>query len=55
MWKKVDIEENLTGYDVETIGQVVYDCLIDAGYSPSDIDDIHWDLTVEFYDDPDTD
>ena len=52
MWKKVDIEENLTGYDVDTIGQVVYDCLIDAGYSPSDI---NWNLTVEFYDDPDTD
>ena len=52
MCKKVDIEENLTGYDVDTIGQVVYDCLIDAGYSPSEI---NWDLTVEFYDDPDID
>jgi len=52
MWKKIDIEENLTGYDVDTIGQVIYDCLIDAGYSPSDI---NWDLTVEFYDDPDID
>ena len=52
MWKKIDIAENLTGYDVDTIGQVVYDCLIDAGYSPSDI---NWELTVEFYDDPDID
>jgi hypothetical protein len=52
MFKKIDIYENLTGYDVDTIGHMVYDCLIDAGYSPSDI---NWELTVEFYDDPDID
>lgn len=52
MWKKIDICDDLTGYDVETIRNLVYDCLIDGGYSPSVI---NWDLTVEFYDDPDID
>jgi hypothetical protein len=48
-WKRFDPIECLTVGERDAISEIIYDNLIDAGYSPSDI---NWDLTVEFYDDP---
>jgi hypothetical protein len=48
-WKRFDPIECLTVGERDAIAEIIYDNLIDAGYSPSDI---NWDLTVEFYDDP---
>ena len=48
-WKTFDSTECLTAAETDAISEIIYDSLIDAGYSPSDI---NWYLTVEFYDDP---
>lgn len=46
-WKQIEI--GLTVGERDAIAEIIYDNLIDAGYAPSDI---NWDITVEFYDDP---
>jgi hypothetical protein len=46
-WKQIDID--LTVGERDAISEIIYDNLIEAGYSPTDI---NWDITVEFYDDP---
>jgi hypothetical protein len=48
-WKRFDPIESLTVGETDAISEIIYNNLIDAGYSPTDI---NWDLTVEFYDDP---
>ena len=47
-WKTLSIV-NQTEHDRDAIGEIVYECLIEAGYSPSDI---NWELKVEFFNDP---
>ncbi len=48
-WKRFDPIECLTVGETDAIAEIIYDNLIEAGHSPSDI---NWDITVEFYDDP---
>lgn len=46
-WKQIEI--GLTVGERDAIHEIIYDNLIEAGHSPTDI---NWDITVEFYDDP---
>ena len=46
-WQKADIYDFVSETDKETISEIIFEALIDMGYTP---DEIEWDFNVEFVD-----